>query len=116
MTVTTGLVMYSLSDLAIASRSSTDVRPAAANVADQRQRDLAVRPDLQRLRELRVLVDLDAQLVAGDQPVVRRGRGRGGGTRRRAEPGRRRTCRPASAPAPRQPASRRAKAMGVVAS
>ncbi len=48
------------------------------DVAEQRQRDLSVRPDLQGLRELRVFVDLDPQLVARDEPVVRRdGRGRG---------------------------------------
>jgi len=40
------------------------------DVADQWQRDLAVGPDLHRLRELRVLVDFDAQLVARAQPVL----------------------------------------------
>ena len=53
------------------SRSSIGVLARGGDVADQRQRDLAVGPDLQRLRELRVLVDLDAQLVAGDEAVIR---------------------------------------------
>ena len=39
-------------------------------VADERQRDLAVRPDLHRLRQLRVLVDLDPELVARAQAVL----------------------------------------------
>ena len=43
-------------------------------VADERQRDLAVGPDLHRLRQLRVLVDLDAQLVAGAERGTRRSR------------------------------------------
>jgi hypothetical protein len=44
--------------------------PRRGDVADERQRDLAVGADLQRLRYLLVFVDLDAQFVADDQPVV----------------------------------------------
>ncbi len=69
------------------------------DVADERHGDLPVGPDLERLRELRVLVNLDAQLVARAQPVVadvdvcgvvRRGGpvGRRGGRRRSARAGR----------------------------
>ena len=59
------------------------------HVVGERQRDLAVGPDLHALRQLRVLVDLDPQLVAGHEAVVGadvRGRlhgGRVGRTRRR---------------------------------
>ena len=54
-----------------------DRRPADRfDVADERQRDLAVGPDLHRLRELRVFVDLDPQLVARAHPVLRRDRRR----------------------------------------
>jgi hypothetical protein len=39
-------------------------------IADQREGDLPVGPDLDRLRELRILVDLDAELVAGAEAVL----------------------------------------------
>ena len=40
------------------------------HVADERKRDLSIRPDLERLRQLRITVDLDPKLVAGDEAVV----------------------------------------------
>ncbi len=59
--------------------------PGGGDVADERQRDLSVGTDLQRLRQCRVLVDLDAELVTGDEAVVagRPGCGRSAGWRRR---------------------------------
>ena len=44
--------------------------PVRLEIADQRERDLPVGPDLHGLRQLRVAVDLDAELVAQAEVVV----------------------------------------------
>ena len=70
MTVTTGLVLYSLSERHEQIAQFGGGPALGGDVADERQRDLPSGRHLQRLRQLRIAVDLDAKLVPGDEAVV----------------------------------------------